>query len=822
MKTYPFADIEPKWRDRWQKLGLFRADEDAEPREYILEMFAYPSGDIHMGHFRNYCIGDVVTRFRMMQGYQVLHPFGWDAFGLPAEEAAIRRGIHPREWTLNNIQTSRSTLQRMGLSYDWDREIITCLPDYYKWNQWIFIQLFKKGLAYQAESLVNWCPSCKTVLANEQVETGRCWRCHSEVTKRQLTQWFFKITAYAERLLEGLDRLDQWPENVRIMQRNWIGRSEGAELEFGVEGEETSFRVFTTRPDTVYGVTFMAISPEHPLARELVRGRPEEKAVLDYIEQALRRPEIERASAAREKDGVFTGRYAHNPFSGERVQLWVADYVLAGYGTGIVMGVPAHDQRDFEFARKYGIPIKVVIQPAGQELHEEEMEGAYEEPGVMVNSGPFDGLDSEDGIKAVTQYAEERGFGEFKVTYRLRDWLVSRQRYWGTPIPMIHCPSCGVVPVPEDELPVRLPDGILDFIPKGRSPLADVQEFVKTTCPQCQGPAERDCDTMDTFVDSSWYHLRYLDPRNDQLPFRREKAEKWMPIRLYIGGVEHATGHLLYFRFLTKILYDLGFVQVDEPVVKLFNHGMVLDEHGEVMSKSKGNVVSPSDLMDRYGVDVPRLAMLFAAPSDKEIRWSENGIRGAQRFVNRVYTAFRDFPWSDVRANVDSLALGDLGEPDRALYRKLHQTIEAVTHDFQRMEFNTAIASLMELLNVYDAEQAASDDVKAHVLRTVARLIAPLAPHLGEECWRLCGGTTASVFRAAWPQHDAAAAAEEVTEVVVQINGKVRDKVLLPVGLPENELKEIILARERVQKFLGGKEPRRVIVVRSKLVNVVT
>jgi leucyl-tRNA synthetase len=819
MKSYPFEEIEPKWRSHWQKLGLFKADENAEPREYILEMFAYPSGDIHIGHFRNYTIGDVVTRFRLMQGYQVLHPFGWDAFGLPAEEAAIKRGIHPREWTLNNIETSRGTLQRMGLSYDWDREIITCLPDYYKWNQWIFIQLFKKGLAYQAESLVNWCPSCKTVLANEQVEAGKCWRCHSDVIKRELMQWFFKITAYAERLLNDIDRLDQWPEHVRAMQRYWIGRSEGAEIEFRIEGEEASFRVFTTRPDTVYGVTFMAISPEHPMARRLVEDRPEQEAVLAYIDEALRRSEIERTSVAREKDGVFTGRYAVNPFSGERVQLWVADYVLAGYGTGVVMGVPAHDQRDFEFATKYRIPIRVVIHPPGEELSEKEMDRAYEEPGVMVNSGPFNGLPSEQGIEAVTKYAEEKGIGGFKVTYRLRDWLVSRQRYWGTPIPMVHCPDCGVVPVPEDQLPVRLPEGEIDFIPKGRSPLADVREFVETTCPQCGGQAERDCDTMDTFVDSSWYHLRYLDPKNDRLPFRREKAEKWMPIDLYIGGVEHATGHLLYFRFLTKFLYDIGLVQVDEPAIKLFNHGMVLDEHGEVMSKSKGNVVSPADLLDRFGVDVPRLAMLFAAPSDKEIRWSEKGIRGAQRFVNRIYSAFQGFQFT---GEPQPPNLEQLNEEERSLYRKLHQTIRAVTDDINRMEFNTAIASLMELLNAYEAQKEASTNLRGYVLYCVARLLAPLAPHLGEECWRLAGGRTESVFRAEWPEYDEAAAAEEIIEVVVQVNGKVRDKVPLPATLSESELKEIILSRERVQNFLGGKPPRRVIVVRNKLVNVVT
>jgi len=823
MSSYPFQDIEARAQKKWREMGLFKTPEHPRRKLYILEMFAYPSGDIHMGHFRNYTIGDVITRYRMMQGYEILHPFGWDAFGLPAEEAAIKRGIHPRTWTLNNIEVSRSTLKRMGISYDWDREVITCMPDYYKWTQWIFLRLYHRGLAYQAEAPVNWCPHCQTVLANEQViEEGVCWRCKTPVTKRVLKQWFFKITAYAERLLKDIDRLEGWPEQVRIMQRNWIGRSEGAEIDFTLEDTGEKFSVFTTRPDTIYGVTFMAISPEHPWANQLAKGTRYEKAVEAYVEKALKKSEIERTAAVGEKDGVFTGKYAINPFSGERVQIWVADYVLPFYGTGIVMGVPAHDERDFQFARRYDIPIKVVIQPDGAALDPETMDKAYVEPGVMVNSGPFSGLPSEEGIYRVTEFAQEKGIGRAKVNYRLRDWLISRQRYWGAPIPMIHCDSCGIVPVPEKDLPVLLPEGNIDFIPKGRSPLADVPKFMQTTCPQCGRKALRDPDTMDTFVCSSWYHLRYLDPRNPHEPFSRESGKTWFPIDLYIGGIEHATGHLLYFRFITKVLYDEGWLPVDEPALRLFNQGMVLDAKGEVMSKSKGNVVSPVHLMDQYGVDVPRIAMLFAAPSDKDIRWTEEGVRGAQRFITRIYAMYRRNQ-EQLRQipPVDRIDMRELSEAEVRLYRALHRTIQRVSHDIETMEFNTAIAALMELLNLYDDTPIESKAFLKYFHWQFARLLAPFAPHLAEELWTMVGGDTPSIFRSSWVAFDPEAIAEEMVELVIQVNGKVRARETIPANLPEEEVNQRALSHERIQRYLSGREVRKIINVRNRLVNIV-
>jgi len=822
MRDYPFKEIEARWRERWEQMKLYETPLHPRKKLYILEMFAYPSGDIHMGHFRNYTIGDVIVRFKKMQGYDILHPFGWDAFGLPAEEAAIKRGVHPREWTLGNIRVSQSTLRQMGISYDWSREIITCLPEYYKWNQWIFLTLYRKGLAYRAEASVNWCPGCKTVLANEQVIAGQCWRCHREVTTRQLEQWFFRITAYAERLLEGLDRLPHWPENVKTMQRNWIGKSIGTEIDFPLEGGNQILRVFTTRPDTIFGVTFVVLSPEHPLAKKVAMGTPYEATVRDYIHRAAAKPEFERTAETTEKDGVFTGRYAINPFSGEKVQLWVADYVLATYGTGIVMGVPAHDERDFHFARNYGIPIRVVIQPPGQSLEPDTMQHAYINPGVMVNSGPFSGLPSEEGIEKTTAYAEAKGFGRRKVNFRLRDWLVSRQRYWGTPIPMIHCEPCGIVPVPETDLPVLLPEGEIDFIPKGRSPLADSKAFMDVRCPQCRGPAQRDPDTMDTFVDSSWYHLRYTDARNPREPFSKDSAKQWMPVDLYIGGIEHATGHLLYFRFITKVLHDEGWLPYDEPVVRLFNHGMVLDEQGEVMSKSKGNVVSPAHLFEGHGVDIPRIALLFAAPSGKEIRWTEKGMTGAKRFLNRVYRLFdhaeslRDLP------RATRFRSEELSTDEQRLYRKLHQTIKAVTEDIETLEFNTAIAAMMELLNLYETTSTVSPAFKAYFLRILAKLLAPFAPHLAEELWEKIDGKSESIFRTPWIEYDPTAVEVERVEVVIQVDGKVRDKIEVPVNSPEGELKSQVLTREKVIKHLAGRSPKNFIIVPNRLVNVVT
>ncbi|MBI4712538.1 MAG: leucine--tRNA ligase [Planctomycetes bacterium] len=846
---YDFKAIESKWREYWAKTGIFKtparpirsggpasplpeltAGQAGKKKYYLLEMFAYPSGDIHIGHFRNYAMGDAYYRYKKMCGYDLLHPFGWDAFGLPAEEAAIKNKLHPRNWTLNNITTSRTTLQDLSISYDWDREVITCQPDYYKWTQWIFLLLYKRGLAYQADSFVNWCPGCKTVLANEQVDAqGQCWRCHSDVGKRNLKQWFFKITDYAERLLKDIDKLTHWPENIKTMQRNWIGRSEGTEIQFPIANCELRIGVFTTRPDTIYGVTFMAIAPEHPLVEKLVTPEQKDK-VAAYVKQALAKSEIDRASAD-EKDGVFTGSYAVNPLSGEQVQLWVTDYVLVHYGTGIVMGVPAHDQRDFLFARKYNIPIKVVINPPAKTLSPETMTEAYADEGVMTNSGPFNGLPSAEGIGKVTEYVRKKGLGEPNVHYRLKDWLLSRQRYWGAPIPMVHCPKCNVQPVPESDLPVLLPEDVKDFIPKGRSPLADVKKFMDAKCPKCGGPAQRDPDTMDTFVCSSWYHLRYTDPKNTKEPFSKAEAAKWLPIDTYIGGSEHACGHLIYFRFITKVLYDAGWVNVDEPAVRLFNQGMVMDEKGEVMSKSKGNAVSPIDLMNTQGMDASRLAIFFAGPSETEMVWSDQVVVGARRFINRLYQLVESLPPATAEAVGDTRKLAAAAEMSK-LYRKMHLTIKEVTEDIEQFHFNTALSKIMELVNnIYDVKNllrhptraADMEGVKGIIrkaTRVAVQLIAPLAPHLAEELWEKLSEQN-SIFNQAWLKHDPSALEQEKIELVIQVNGKVRSHITVPSGTAEDEIKKQALADEKVQQILKGAPPKKVILIPGRLVNIV-
>jgi leucyl-tRNA synthetase len=788
MENYDFKTIESRWQQYWDETGLAKAPQVPRNKYYCLVMFAYPSGDIHMGHFRNYIIGDAVARYRLMKGHDVLYPFGWDAFGLPAENAAVKENAHPEKWTLHNVQISRDTLKKAGILFDWDREVTTCLPDYYKWTQWFFLKLYEKGLAYQATSPVNWCPGCKTVLANEQVENGKCWRCASEVTKKKLEQWFFKITAYADRLLEGLDRLEGWTGHVVKRQREWIGRSEGVDIDFTVEGSPEKFSVFTTRPDTLYGVTFMAVAPETSLAAELAKGTEYEKTVADYIEAALKKTDIERTSTVTEKDGVFTGRYAINPVSGEKIQLWVADYVLSTYGTGIVMGVPAHDQRDFEFAKKYGIPIRVVIQPEGSELTAETMTEAYVEPGIMANSGRFDGTPSQEGIEAVNDHLEEIGEGRRTVNYRLRDWLISRQRYWGAPIPMIHCQKCGLVPVPESELPVLLPGGEIDYIPKGRSPLEDVQEWINTACPKCGGPAKRDPDTMDTFVCSSWYHMRYLDAHNESEPFSRESADAWMPIDMYIGGDEHATGHLIYFRFFTKVMFDEGRVPYDEPALTLFNHGMVQDAQGVTMSKSRGNVVSPTEVMDEEGVDTARAAMFSAAPSDAPVMWDEKHIVGAKRFLYRIW-------------------------------EKVGQEME------DKFGFNTALAAVMELLNTakdknISAENEHSKAVLHETLTALVKMLAPLVPHICEELWRKLGHTE-TIFREPWPEYDDEVAKAQEVEIVLQVNGKVRSHVTVATNTPQSTLEKLAMEDERIHELTEGKEIIKVVVVPGRLVNIV-
>jgi leucyl-tRNA synthetase len=832
--TYNFARIEPKWQEKWKQIDLARALQSPSKKYYCLVMFAYPSGDIHMGHFRNYIIGDVVARYRLMRGCDILFPFGWDAFGLPAEEAAIKRGRHPREWTLSNIEISRNTLKRAGVIFDWSREVITCLPDYYRWTQWVFLTLYKRGLVKREKSYVNWCPSCKTALANEQVEGGTCERCHSLVSKRELDQWFFKITDYAEKLLTDLDTLPGWSQRVKSMQKNWIGKSEGCEIDFTLQdagsptgGTGEKFSVFTTRPDTIYGVTFMAVAPETEFAKRLADRSPNKEEILRYISQALLKPEMER-TAVGEKDGVFTGIYAINPLSGDRIQLYIADYVLPSYGTGIVMGVPAHDQRDFLFARKYAVPVKVVINPPGKSLSEETTTEAYVEPGVMVNSGQFSGIKSEEGIAKIIEHLEQTGRGRKKVNYRLRDWLLSRQRYWGAPIPIIHCETCGYVPVPENQLPVLLPESVKDVIPKGRSPLEDLPEFINTVCPSCGRPAKRDPDTLDTFVCSSWYHLRYADPHNTNAPFSKEEVAKWLPIDLYIGGIEHACGHLIYFRFITKVLQDAGYLGFSEPATVLFNHGMVLDKTGEVMSKSAGNVVSPAESMSKYGTDVTRLTMLFAAPSDAEVRWNEEAVSGSVRFISRLYNFIvsnATYLKSETKTHYDP---DTLPKPFAEIRRKMHRTIKKVTQEMENSFcFNTAISAIMELFNLFKDASFPTENISAEqaVVReathNLVKLLAPMAPHLAEELWETLGNKE-SIFKSVWPQFDEDAAKEEEVEIVIQINGKVRTRITVPADTPQDALEKLALAEPRVQELTRDKIIKKVISVPNRLVNIVT
>lgn len=807
---YNFSEIEAKWQKYWDETKIFQTKEEALKKFYLLVMFAYPSGDIHMGHFRNYSVADVYGRKKMMEGYDLLFPFGWDAFGLPAEGAAIKAGIDPEHWTLGNIAVSSNTLKLLGIAFDWSREIRTCMPDYYKWTQWVFLQLFKSGLAYRKTSLANWCPVCKTVLANEQVSGGECWRCHNQVEKKEMEQWFVRITDYSQQLLDGLDTLDGWPENIKTMQRNWIGRSEGTEIDFQIEGTDKKVTVFTTRPDTVFGVTFMAMAPEHPLAKELVIGTKYEKDVLDYIKKSQLKTDIDRTSTVREKDGVFTGRYVINPLSGEKAQLWIGDYVLASYGTGVVMGVPAHDTRDFAFAKKYDVPIKVVINPKDHELNPEEMTDAYTEEGIMVNSGEFNGLPSPEGIIKVSEAVEKLGVGKRTVNYKLRDWLVSRQRYWGAPVPIVHCEHCGLVPVDEKDLPVLLPKGDIDFIPKGRSPLADCEEFINTTCPKCGRPAKRDADTLDTFVCSSWYHIRYTDPHNDKMPFTKENADKWCPVDMYIGGSEHACMHLIYFRFVHKFLKDKGFLTSDEPALRLFNHGMVLDSKGEIMSKSKGNVVSPIKLMKEHGVDPTRLAMFFASPSEKEVLWSDAFIVGVKRFTSRFFSICSE----KIKKNIGKIDFSKLTGEDNKFYVLIEKTVKKVSEDIDKFQYNTAISSLMAFLNSAE-KYSGNDDLLSYALKKAIMLIAPLAPHMAEELWSIAGEKE-SIFKAPWPSYDKEAVASELITMVIQIKGKVRGKIEVSPDISEDEVKK--LALEKVN--ISVDDVKKIIFVKGRLVNI--
>jgi len=821
--VYPFRQIEEKWQQRWEKNNSFRRTEDSSKKKYYaLEMFPYPSGKLHMGHVRNYSIGDVVARFKTMRGFNVLHPIGWDAFGLPAENSAIKHGVHPSVWTLNNIEIMKKQLTKLGISYDWDREVTTCSPDYYKWTQWLFIQLFKNGLAYRKKSYVNWCPSCATVLANEQVVDGKCERCEFEVGKKDLEQWFFKITDYADRLLEDLDKLVGWPEKVKLMQRNWIGRSEGAMIDFKVDGSDIVLSVFTTRPDTIYGVTYMALSPESSISMDLTDGEYRLK-LKEFKKKLEQMSDIDRISARLEKEGIFIGKYAINPLSGERIPLFVANYVLSDYGTGVVMGVPAHDQRDFEFATKYGLPIKSVIAKDESCKTDIVLTEAYEGQGIMINSGPFDGLKSDIGVRQVVKHLEKNAVGSARIGYRLRDWLISRQRYWGAPIPMIYCDECGIVPVNDEDLPVILPSDV-EFTGRGKSPLSESEAFVQTKCPKCDKPGRREVDTMDTFVCSSFYYLRYLDPNNEKQPFSKDKSSYWMPVNQYIGGVEHAILHLLYSRFFTKALYDMGLSTEDEPFTNLLTQGMVLKD-GAKMSKSKGNVVSPEDIIDKYGADTARLFILFASPPERDLEWSDKGVEGSFRFLNRVYRIVDEF---GVYSTVNShFRTGEMSREERDLWFMLNNTIKRVTQDIEeRFNFNTAISAIMELVNaMYNYKENVPSGswnrgLMANVASNLVILLAPFAPHLSEEKWEYLGNR-GSVHEKSWPNYDPAALAKDEVEIVIQLNGKVRDRLKISTNASSEEFRNAALGLPKIKNAVAERQIVDVIVVPGRLVNIV-
>ncbi|TCS83779.1 leucine--tRNA ligase [Tepidibacillus fermentans] len=818
-QVYQPGKIEKKWQQIWEENDANKTNEDmAKPKYYTLEQFPYPSGEgLHMGHVRVYTIGDVIARFKRMKGYQVLHPMGADAFGLPAENAAIQRGVNPREWTLKNMERIRTEQKRLGVSYDWDRYVGTCLPDYYKWTQWLFLLFYERGLAYKKQAAVNWCPTCNTVLANEQVEDGKCWRCDSEVTKKELNQWFFKITDYAERLLQDLDQLDGWPDKVKMMQRNWIGKSEGAEVVFTVPTlNDKKISVFTTRPDTLYGVTYMVLAPEHPLVPQLIAGKENEQTILDFIEDLKKVNEITRTSTEEEKVGYFTGSYARHPLTGEDVPIWVANYVLMDYGTGAVMGVPAHDERDFLFAKKYNLPIKIVVQnQEGFPRSVEEMDGAFTEDGTLVHSDRFNGLPNREAIQTIAKYLEEIGKGKPTVSYRLRDWLISRQRYWGTPIPMVYCDTCGVVPVPVDQLPVLLPE---DVIFNGKdNPLTTSESFVHTTCPKCGGHAHRETDTMDTFIDSSWYYFRYASPHEETKPFDSKQVNKWLPVDEYIGGIEHAVLHLLYSRFFTKVLYDAGLISFQEPFKSLLTQGMVLKD-GAKMSKSKGNVVSPNEIIEKYGADTGRLFILFAAPPDRDLDWSDSGVEGSHRFLNRV--------WRMVQQNLETLTANPEvkveTDAEKELRRMINVTIKRVTEDIDlRNNFNTAISAIMEFVNkIHSYPEDGNKGLFKQAIETVVILLAPMTPHITEELWQMMGHDS-SVHQQEWPTYNEEYLVLDEVEIAIQINGKIRGKMVVPTSSSKEEIEKLVLADERLNEWTQGKSIKKVIVVLGKLVNIV-
>lgn len=850
MKEYNPHEIEPRWQKVWAETGAHKATEDtSKPKRYVLEMFPYPSGDIHMGHVRNYTIGDVTARYYAMRGYDVLHPMGWDAFGLPAENAAIKHNSHPAKWTYANIETQKASFKRMGFSYDWDRTVVACDPEYYRWGQWIFLQMYKRGLVERRNSPVNWCPNCKTVLANEQVTEGECWRCHGAVEKRDLTQWYYKITDYAQELLDDLDQLEGWPEPVKQMQANWIGRSEGAEVDFELipaEGKDDgqTITVFTTRPDTLFGCSFFLLAPESPLVHDLVCGTEYEAEVMALVEGAAKVSAVERAQGDREKHGAFTGRYVINPVNGEKVPVWVADYIVADYGTGAVMAVPCGDQRDFEFARKYDLPIIPIISGEDDPLYPElngvqerkvttvDWEKSYEAEGVLVQSGKYTGMvggKHSPAVDAIIGDLEAQGKGKKSVQFRLRDWLISRQRYWGNPIPIVYCDDCGIVPVPEDQLPVTLPKDI--DLAAGET-LATHEQFAQCTCPKCGKPARRETDTMDTFTCSSWYYMRYTDPHNTELPFSPDRVNRWMPVDQYIGGIEHAILHLLYSRFFTKVLRDMGMLNFDEPFTNLLCQGMVLDENGEVMSKSKGNVISPEDMIAGYGADAVRAYILFMAPPDKELQWNEDGLAGMYKFLNRAWRMVNDL--AGKAGEETSFQAGAKAEEAKKahdeLLRERHRVVGKVIDDFARNNFNTAIAAIMELANATGdylrknsaEDRAANAELVAfdkEIAEVIVKLLAPMAPHWAEELWQDVLDNETSVHKEAWPEFDPNAAKASEVELAVQVNGKVKAKITVASDAAEDAIRETAL--EAIADATAGKDIKKVIVIPGRLVNVV-
>ncbi|HAS89736.1 MAG TPA: leucine--tRNA ligase [Desulfovibrio sp.] len=819
--------IENKWQKEWTEKGAFDVEADgSRPKYYVLEMFPYPSGKIHMGHVRNYSIGDVVARYKRMKGFNVLHPMGWDAFGLPAENAAIKHNTHPAEWTYANIDDMRTQLKRLGYSYDWRRELATCHPGYYKWEQQFFLKFLEKGLVYRKKSPVNWCETCHTVLANEQVEEGLCWRCETEVVQKELSQWFMRITDYAEELLESLQELEGgWPERVITMQRNWIGKSIGAELDFEVEGVDEKISVFTTRPDTLYGATFMSVAAEHPMVEKLIKGKPEAGKVREFVKKVSNMDRIVRGADDLEKEGVFTGSYCINPLNGEKMPIYVANFVLMGYGTGAVMAVPAHDQRDFDFASKYDLPKQVVIQPEGETLNAAEMEEAYTAPGVLVNSGEFDGMANEEAKGAIVDFLGKSGKGKKSINYRLRDWNISRQRFWGSPIPVIYCDECGIVPVPEQDLPVVLPeDAVMNE--DGRSPLPDMESFHKVTCPKCGKMAQRETDTMDTFVESSWYFMRYTNSRKADAPFDSNSLEYWTPVDQYIGGIEHAILHLLYARFFTKILRDEGYTKLSEPFKNLLTQGMVLKD-GAKMSKSKGNVVDPNAMITKYGADATRLFILFASPPEKDLEWSDQGLEGAHRFLNRIWRLAEGFEGKLSATGACAKPSMELSADAKKLRLKEHETVKRASRDMEnKFQFNTVIAATMELVNeIYSLKDKLMETedgrfALSSTYSTVLTVLAPIAPHICEELWAAMGyeGYIAEV---AWPEHDEDALLTDEILIIIQVNGKMRGKLSVPAAASKEEIEKTALTHENVTKHTDGKTIRKVIVVPGKLINIV-